>query len=436
MIPRYSRPEMAGLWGPETRFGLMIDVEIAFLEAIAKDKKIPAREIRALRSIKGPYAEAVLEKEKKSAHDVVALLQVVTDKLKRKKAPKVIQYLHYGLTSSDVLDTASALQMARTLDLLIEDWKKTIKAIRNLARRHAHTWMVGRTHGIHAEPTTFGLKAAGWHAEAKRNLARMIRAREECAYGKLSGAVGTYAHVSPALERRVLKKLGLTPESIATQVIPRDRYAGVYGAIVLSACAVERFATEIRHLQRSEVGEAAEPFGKGQKGSSAMPHKRNPVLCENLCGLARLIRGHAVPVLENVALWHERDISHSSVERVAFPDATILLDFMLNRFAGVAERLDVFPERMKKNLDDSLGLVFSQKTLLTLIDKGLGRPAAYDIVQRNAMRTWRERSDFKTELGRDEEVQELLSVRELDHIFDLKNYGKSVAQVLKREGIL
>ncbi len=437
MIERYSRPEMAGIWESEERLRRMLEVEVAFLEGLARDKRIPAREIRALKAVckGGPLAAKVREKEKKSAHDVVALIQVVSDRLRR-KAPKVVQYLHYGLTSSDVLDTALALQMRDALDILLVDWRKVIVHMRKLARRHAETWMVGRTHGIHAEPTTFGLKVAGWHAEARRNIERLTRVRREISYGKLSGAVGSYAHFPPAVERKILKKLGLKPEPISTQVIPRDRHAELFSALTLSACAIERFATEIRHLQRTEVREVAEPFGRGQKGSSAMPHKRNPVLCENLCGLARIVRGYALPAFENIALWHERDISHSSVERVTLPDAAILLDFMLHRFAGVVERLDVYPERMRQNLDDSLGLVFSQKMLLTLIDKGLGRLAAYDIVQRNAMAVYRTRGNFHSALSADSDVRKRMTQREIDRVFELRSYGRSVRKVLKREGIL
>jgi adenylosuccinate lyase len=437
MIDRYSRPEMTAVWGPEARIGHILEVEVALLEVIAKEKKIPRREIAILKRLlnAGPYAKAVAEKEKKSAHDVVALLQVITERLKG-KAPKVVQYLHYGLTSSDVVDTATALQIRAAADLLESGWRNAIAAIKTQAKRHQNTWMVGRTHGVHAEPIPFGLKLAGWHAEARRSLQRLQAARAQLLYGKLSGAVGTYAHHSPAIESAVLRKLGLRAESIATQVIPRDRYAEFFSALALSAAAIERFATEIRHMQRTEVREVEEPFGKGQKGSSAMPHKRNPVLCENLCGLARIVRGFTVPALENVALWHERDISHSSAERIALPDATILLDFMLARFTRVVTDLIVYPDAMTRNLESSHGLVFSQKILLALIDHGLGRLAAYDIVQRNAMKTWRTGEPLRMHLSQDADVQAVMSQRELDRCFDLKAYGRQVRGVLKREGIL
>lgn len=436
MIDRYSRPEMAGIWDVESRLRGILKVEVAVLEAMAGSKHIPRREIAVLKKILsgGPLAGKVLEREKKSAHDVVALLQVVSDRLRR-KAPKVVQYLHFGLTSSDVLDTATALQLQEACGLLLAGWKRLQAAIRRQAKRHAGTWMVGRTHGVHAEPMTFGLKLAGWHAEGRRNIERIKRVRREMAVGKLSGAVGTYAHLSPSLEARILRHLGLRPESIATQVVPRDRHAEYISALALSAAAVERFATEVRHLQRTEVREVEEPFGKGQKGSSAMPHKRNPVLCENLCGLARLVRSHASASFENIALWHERDISHSSVERVILPDAAILVDFMLDRFFRVVTGMIVYPERMRENLERSRGLVFSQKVLLTLIDKGLGRLAAYDIVQRNAMSVWKTGGHLKDLLADDADVRRRLSAGELERCFDLGVYGRSIAQVLRREGI-
>jgi len=428
---------MARIWDDEARLGKMLEVEATFLEAIARLKGVPKAEIKALRSLVGAGALAgkVKEKEATSGHDVVALLQVVSEALEG-KAPTVVQYLHYGLTSSDVLDTALALQLREAADLLIAGWKKLADSLAALAARHAGTWMVGRTHGVHAEPLPFGLKLASWHAEARRNLERLESAREKISFGKLSGAVGSYAHFPPSLEASVLKRLGLKPEPVATQVVPRDRHAEFFQALALSACAIERFATEVRHLQRTEVLELEEPFGKGQKGSSAMPHKRNPILCENLCGLARMVRGYAMAALEDVALWHERDISHSSVERIALPDATILLDFMLHRFTGVVEGLNVYAEQMRRNLDRSLGLVFSQKVLLTLIDKGLPRMKAYDVVQRAAMETWRVRKPFRDNLWLDDEVRRRLSEKELGKCFDLEAYGRSTREVLKREGIL
>jgi len=437
VIERYSRPEMAALWGPEARIKRMLIVELAWLEALAPSRKIPRREVAELRRIieGGPLAEKVRRKEEKSAHDVVAMLQVVSDALKG-KAPKVVQYLHFGLTSSDVLDTALAMQLVDATTLLIAAWKPVVKALKKLARRHQNTWMVGRTHGVHAEPIPFGLKMAGWHAEALRNITRLERVGREIAYGNLSGAVGTCAHFPPAFEARVLRACGLKAEPVSTQVVPRDRHADLFQAIALSAAAIERFATEIRHLQRTEVLEAEEPFGSGQKGSSAMPHKRNPVLCENLCGLARVIRGFTVPMLENVALWHERDITHSSVERVTLPDATVLLHFMLHRFARVLEGLNVYPKNMKRNLERSHGLVFSQRVLLELIDKGLGRMEAYDIVHPNAMETWKTGKSFQATLGADPALRRKLSAAELERLFDLSHYGRSIPQIMRRAGVL
>jgi len=428
---------MVGIWETEARLRRMLEVELAWTEAIAHLKRLPRAEIGVFRSLlrAGGLEGRVLKKEEESGHDVVALLQVVSDALRR-KAPRIAQYLHYGLTSSDVLDTALALQLRDAAGLLIADWEALLAAIRTLSRRHARTWMAGRTHGVHAEPTTFGLKLAGWHAEGRRNLLRLRRAREAVSFGKLSGAVGSYAHFPPRLETAVLRRLGLAPEPVSTQVVPRDRHAEFFAALALSAGAIERFATEIRHLQRTEVLEAEEPFGKGQKGSSAMPHKRNPILCENLCGLARLIRGHAVPMLEDIALWHERDISHSSVERVALPDAAILLDFMLHRFAGVLEGLSVHAGRMRRNLDGSMGLVFSQKVLLALIDKGMPRMKAYDVVQKAAMETWRTRREFRAVLEEASEIRQRLPGAELARCFDLDAYGRNARAVLKREGLL
>lgn len=437
MIDRYSREEMVRVWSPEARLKRMIEVEVVFLESLAGPKRIPAAEIRRLKAVagRGGLVEKVREKEKTSGHDVVAMLQAVTDALGR-RAPAVSRYLHYGLTSSDVLDTALALQLRETADLLAAGWEKVLRAIKAQAARHAETWTVGRTHGVHAEPTTFGFKLAGWHAEARRNVERLESARDAVSYGKLSGAVGNYSQLSPRLEAAVLKKLGLKPEPAATQVVPRDRHAEYFAALALSAAAIERWATELRHLQRTEVLEAEEPFGRGQKGSSAMPHKRNPVLCENLCGLARLVRGYLAPMLEGIALWHERDISHSSVERVALPDAAILLDFMLHRFAGVLEGMMVYPDRMRENLEKSMGLVFSQRVLLALIDKGFTRMAAYDVVQRNAMETWRSRRPFREALSGDPEVRKAFEPEELSACFDLAAYGRAAREVLKREGIL
>jgi adenylosuccinate lyase len=436
MIERYTRPAMGRIWSDENRLRAMLRVEEELLKAIAPKKGIPARELAALRRLmEKSLLEASRRKESTAGHEVIGMISAVAGELK-KQAPKVDRYLHYGLTSSDVLDTSMALQLRDAADLLVEDWEKVASRLKALAKKHQRTWMVGRTHGVHAEPITFGIKVAGWHAEAVRNLKRLRAARETIAYGQISGAVGAFTQLSPEVEAEVLEALGLRPEPVSTQVIPRDRYAEYFHALVLSACAIERVALEIRHLQKTEVLELEEPFTEGQKGSSAMPHKRNPVLCENLSGLARLIRTYESAVTENCGLWHERDISHSSNERIIMPDAHIALDFMLDRLAKILDGLQVYPERMKKNLESSHGLVFSQTVLLRLIDSGLGRLEAYDIVQRNAMKTWKGEGNLRQTLGSDPEVTKRLSAHELDACFSLEPYAASAREILKRGGCL
>ena len=435
MIERYTRPEMQRVWSDERRLKRMLEVELAFLKVLARAKRIPASELAALRALLDQaLSEQVKSREAKSGHEVVGLLQAVSSQV-RTKAPQLNRYLHYGLTSSDVLDTTFSLQLVEANGLLIKGWREAASRIRALALKHKNTWMVGRTHGVHAEPITFGGKLAGWHAEVLRNLERLERARTVAARGKISGAVGTFAHFPPAFEAEVCRELGLAPEPVSTQIVPRDRYADCFHAWVLSAAAVERFALEIRHLQRTEVLEAEEPFTEGQKGSSAMPHKRNPVLCENLCGLSRLIRSYESAVVENCALWHERDISHSSNERVIFPDAATLLDFMLHRLCRVLEGLQVYPERMKENLERSMGLVYSQKVLLALIDAGLGRLEAYELVQRNAMKAWKSRKPFVEHLLADEDVTRRLPPAKLRACFDLASYAVAIEELLRRGGV-
>jgi adenylosuccinate lyase len=435
MIERYSRPGMSAVWSDERRFSLLVKVEAAFLDVIAARKKIPDAEVEALREAASrPLADEVKAREAKTGHEVVAMIGALAARLDG-KAPTLARYLHYGLTSSDVLDTAFSLQLREACELLLEGWKKLLPKLARLARKHELTFMAGRTHGVHAEPLTFGVKAAGWHAEGLRNVERLTRARELISRGKLSGAVGMFSQVPPEVEAEVCAKLELEPEPVSTQVVPRDRHADYFHALVLSAAAVERVALEIRHLQKTEALELEEPFTEGQKGSSAMPHKRNPVLCENLCGLARLVRSYEPAVLENCALWHERDISHSSVERVVMPDAHIALDFMLARLGQVIDGLNVYPKRMKANLDGSLGLVFSQTVLLRLIDAGLPRLKAYDYVQRNAMKTWKSRRPFKEVLAADKDVAKLLPGKKLDACFSLASYKSSVKAILKRAGV-
>lgn len=436
MIERYTRPEMGRIWSDDNRLRAMLRVEVELLKVLAPKKGIPARELQALnRLMEKSLLDASRRKESSAGHEVIGMISAVAGELK-KQAPKVDRYLHYGLTSSDVLDTSMALQLRDAADLLISGLERAAGRLKTLAKKHERTWMVGRTHGVHAEPITFGIKVAGWHAEAVRGLKRLRAARETIAYGQISGAVGAFTQLSPDVEADILDALGLRPEPVSTQVIPRDRYADYFHALVLTACAIERVALEIRHLQKTEVLELEEPFSDGQKGSSAMPHKRNPVLCENLCGLARLIRGYESTVTENCALWHERDISHSSNERVILPDAHIVLDFMLDRFVKVLDGLQVYPERMKKNLESSHGLVFSQTVLLRLIDAGLGRLEAYDLVQRCAMKTWKGEGSLRHTLGADPEVTKRLSARELDACFSLEPYAASAREILKRGGCL
>lgn len=391
MVPRYTRPEMAAIWSPEARYRIWFEIEALAAEAMAAQGTIPAEAARAIREGGGRKVAAISEAdiarideiERVTRHDVIAFLTWLGEGI-----GEHARYMHQGMTSSDVLDTCLAVQMTRAADLLIADCDAVLEALRARAEEHRHTPTIGRSHGIHAEPTTFGLKLAGHHAEFARNKARLQAARAEVATCAISGPVGTFASVDPAVEAHVAKHLGLAVEPVSTQVIPRDRHAAFFCHLAVVAGGVERLATEVRHLQRSEVREAEEFFHAGQKGSSAMPHKRNPVLSENLTGLARLVRGYAMPALENVALWHERDISHSSVERVIAPDATIALDFALMRLAGMVQKLTVYPERMEENLESLGGVVHSQKVLLALTQAGLSREGAYAAVQRAAMETW------------------------------------------------
>ena len=436
MIPRYTRPAMGAIWSDDNRLRAMLRVEEELLKAIAPEKGVPASELKTLRKLlERSLLDASRRKESSAGHEVIGMLSAVAGELK-KTAPKVDRYLHFGMTSSDVLDTSMALQLRDSADLLVADVEAVLKRLKALAKKHERTWMVGRTHGVHAEPITFGIKVAGWHAEGLRCLRRLRAARELIAYGKVSGAVGAFSQLSPEVEAKVLDALGLRPEPVSTHVVPRARYAEYFHSRVLTACFVERIALEIRHLQKTEVLELEEPFSDGQKGSSAMPHKRNPVLCENLCGLARLIRTYESAVTENCALWHERDISHSSNERMIIPDAHIALDFMLARLEQVLDGLTVFPENMKRNLDKMNGLVFSQKVLLRLIDAGLGRLEAYDLVQRNAMKTWKDGRPLREHLVGDPDVSKRLSAKELDACFSLEPYGASAREILKRGGCL
>jgi adenylosuccinate lyase len=433
MIPRYSRPQMAAIWAPENRLRLWLEVELNALEAMAGLGRVPAADAAAVRAAAERRIEAIIDPARIAAieattrHDVIAFLTHVEQVI----GPEA-RYLHLGMTSSDLLDTAFACQLTQAADRLLADVDQLLEALRRRAFEHKDTLCIGRSHGMHAEPTTFGLKLAGFYAEFERHRRRLGTARQEVATCAISGAVGTFADVDPAVEAEVAARLGLEPEPISTQVIPRDRHAAFFAALALTASGIERLATEIRHLQRTEVGEAAEPFARGQKGSSAMPHKRNPWMSENLCGLARLVRGYLTPALEDVALWHERDIAHSSVERVIAPDATIALDFALHRLTGIVDGLEVDAARMQANLESTRGLIHSQRVLLALTEAGLGRQEAYAIVQCHAMRAWRDGTPLLDLLRADPEVTARLDEAALAALFDLGHYTRQVDRIFAR----
>ncbi|MGH6661541.1 MAG: adenylosuccinate lyase, partial [Rhodospirillales bacterium] len=413
MIPRYSRTEMAAIWEPANKFRIWLEIEAHACDKQAELGVIPAAAAKAVWK-KGRFEiDRIDDIERQVHHDVIAFLTNLAEHV----GPDA-RFVHQGMTSSDVLDTCLAVQMKQASDLLLDDIDKVMAALKKRALEFKKTPCIGRSHGIHAEPTTFGLKLAGFYAEFARNRRRMEAARAEIATCKISGSVGTFANIDPAVEAHVAKKMGLAPEPVSTQVIPRDRHAAFFAALAVVAASVERLATEIRHLQRTEVREAEEYFAPGQKGSSSMPHKRNPVLAENLCGLARVVRAAVVPALENVALWHERDISHSSVERVIAPDATVTLDFALVRLARVVDKLVVYPDAMKENLEKLKGLVHSQRVLLALTQAGMSREAAYDAVQQGAMKVWAGKGDFLTLLKADKKVTRHLEAKKLAKLFD------------------
>jgi len=430
MIPRYSRPEMVAIWSPETKYRIWFEIEAHACDAMAELGVIPKESARVIWE-KGGAATFDVEKidaiEREVKHDVIAFLTHLAEFI----GPEA-RFVHQGMTSSDVLDTTLAIQLARATDLLISDVDKLLAALKRRAFKHKLTPTIGRSHGIHAEPVTFGLKLAVAYAEFQRCRDRLVAARAEIATCAISGAVGTFANIDPRVEEHVAKALGLAVEPVSTQVIPRDRHAMYFATLGVVASSIERLATEIRHLQRSEVLEAEEYFSEGQKGSSAMPHKRNPVLTENLTGLARIVRAAVTPALENVALWHERDISHSSVERMFAPDATVTLDFALNRLTHVIDKLLVYPENMQKNLDRLGGLVHSQRVLLALTQKGVSREDSYRLVQRNAMPVWRGEGDFLTLLKADPDVSARLSVAEIEELFDLGYHFKQVDTIFRR----
>ncbi len=427
MISRYSRPEMVAIWEAENKFRIWLDIETRACEKQAELGVIPKEAVEVIRA-KGDFdIERIDAIEAEVKHDVIAFLTSVAEYV----GPEA-RFIHQGMTSSDVLDTCLSVQLTQAADLLLVDLDAVLISIRERAMEHKDTVCIGRSHGIHAEPVTFGLKLAGWYAEMDRNRRRLKAARMSIATGAISGAVGTFANIDPSVEDYVCEKMGLQPEPVSTQVIPRDRHAEFFCTLAIVASSMERIAVEIRHLQRTEVLEAEEFFSKGQKGSSAMPHKRNPILSENLTGLARLVRGYCVPALENVALWHERDISHSSVERNIGPDATVTLDFALGRLNGLIKNLVVYPQNMDRNLNQMRGLVFSQKIMLDLTQAGVSREESYRMVQRNAMKVWEQGKDFLTELLADEAVVTALGEEKIRESFDLNYHLKHVDTIFKR----
>lgn len=418
---------MSKIWSDQAKYENWLRVEIAACEAWAKLGRIPLDALEKIKKSARFDLERINELERTLKHDLIAFLTAVSEHVGNEA-----RYIHLGLTSSDVLDTAFALQLRDSGDIIIDDIKGVIKVLKELAFKYKHTPMIGRTHGIHAEPTTLGLVFALWYDEMKRNLDRMERAREVISVGKISGAVGTFANITPLVEEEVCQLLGLKPAKISTQIVQRDIHAEYFLTLSIIASTIEKIALQIRHFQRTEVLELEEPFTEGQKGSSAMPHKRNPILSENLCGLSRLVRSYALSALENIALWHERDISHSSVERVIGPDANILVDFMLDRLKHVLESLNIYPENMEKNIWLTGGLIFSQKVLLKLVDKGLTREEAYELVQKNAMRSWERKENFKQLLLNDQNIRNFMSPEEVEECFDLSNDLKSVDYIFDR----
>jgi len=429
MIERYSRPQMKSVWSDENKFNKWLEVEIAVCEAWAELGVIPREAVPKIKlaRVNLKRMEEIL---KETHHDVTAFLGSVATSLGDES-----RFIHLGLTSSDVIDTALSLQLIEAIEILNQDIKEVISVLAQLAIKHKYTAMIGRTHGIHAEPLSFGLKLALWTEEMKRHRQRLAAAKKAIIVGKISGAVGTYATLLPELEEKACARLGLSPAPVSNQIIQRDRHAQFTTTLAIIASSLEKFATEIRALQRTEVREVEEPFGASQTGSSAMPHKRNPELCERICGLARLLRGYALTSMENIALWHERDISHSSTERIILPDSCLILDYCLSLFASVMRGLQVYPQRMKRNIDLTKGLVFSQRVMLTLIDKGLTRQKAYEMVQRNAMKAWEKNRDFLKLLKADTEVTAVLPPEELEPLFNEQYYLRYIDDIFKRVGL-
>lgn len=430
MLERYTRKEMGNIWTEQNRYQAWLEVEILACEAWAELGDIPKEDVEKIRANAKFDVDRIHEIELETRHDVVAFTRSVSESLGEER-----KWVHYGLTSTDVVDTANSYLLKQANEILRKDLKNFIAIIGEKAKEHKYTVTMGRTHGVHAEPTTFGLKLALWYEEMKRNLERFNFAADGVEFGKISGAVGTYANIDPFVEAYVCEKLGTTPAPISTQTLQRDRHAEYLATLALIATSVEKFAVEVRALQKSEVREVEEFFAKGQKGSSAMPHKRNPIGSENVTGLARVIRGHMVTAYENVPLWHERDISHSSAERIILPDSTILLDYILNRFGNIVKNLTVFPENMKRNMDRTLGLIYSQRVLLALIDKGLAREAAYDVVQPRAMEAWEKQVPFRELVEQDTTITENLSREEIADCFDYNYHLKNVDLIFDRLGL-
>jgi len=431
MIPRYTLPVMEEVWKEEEKFKIWLKIELLVCEAWAKLGKIPSEAVEEIKKKARFDIESIKKIEREVKHDIVAFLI----NLSRNVGP-ASRYIHLGLTSSDILDTTLAVQLNRASRIIIQDLERVLQILKEKALKYKDRVMMGRTHGVHAEPITLGLKFALWYEELKRNLERVKRAKEEISYGKISGAVGTYAHLDPRIEEWVCERLGLKPCPVSNQIIQRDRHCFYLGTLAILASSLDKFCLEIRGLQRTEIRELEEGFGRGQKGSSAMPHKRNPITCERICGLARLVRANLQAALENVALWGERDISHSSCERVILPDSTILIDYMLTKFAQIMENLTLYPENMEKNLKLSRGLFFSQRVMLKLVEKGVTREDAYNWVQRNAMQSWEKGEEFKELIEDDPDISMWLGQEEINELFDLKYYTRYVDEIMQRVGII
>ncbi|WP_270789601.1 adenylosuccinate lyase [Enterococcus diestrammenae] len=430
MLERYSRPEMSRIWTDQNRYQAWLEVEILADEAWAELGEIPKEDVAKIRANATFSIERILEIEESTRHDVVAFTRAVSESLGEER-----KWVHYGLTSTDVVDTAYGYLLKQANDVLREDLQNFLEIIAKKAKEHKYTVCMGRTHGVHAEPTTFGLKLATWYSEMKRNIQRFEHAARGVEAGKISGAVGTFANIPPFIEAYVCDKLGIQAQEISTQVLPRDLHAEYFAALALIATSIERFATEIRGLQKSETREVEEYFAKGQKGSSAMPHKRNPIGSENMCGLARVVRGHMLTAYEDVPLWHERDISHSSAERIIVPDTTILLNYMLNRFGNIVKNLTVFPENMKRNMNATFGLIYSQRVMLKLIDKGMTREQAYDLVQPKTAFAWDHQTAFRPLLEEDKKITAILTPEDLDDAFDYQYHLRNVDVIFDRIGL-